>query len=308
MQENTYDLIIIGAGPAGLTAAIYGARSGMKVLVLERMMPGGYMAVTDYIENYPGFPEGIRGLDLAEKMKQQALKFGVEIIGSDVTSLSKQEHVVVSTGGKEYKARTVIVASGTTPKALGIPGEDALRGRGVSYCATCDGPLFRDKEIAVIGCGNSGIQEGHYLLNFVKRVTFVEFLPNITADRILQDRFKDEKRAGFFLNHACIRIIGDKMVESITVKDRKTDEEKTINVQGVFVYIGHNPSSQFLKHGVELDSKGFIKTSEKLETSMPGVYAAGDIRSKQIRQVITACAEGAEAAIHAYHYIESMKK
>jgi len=308
MNEDINDLLIIGAGPAGLTAAIYGARAGLKTMVIERGLPGGNAASTDVIENYPGFPDGIKGIELAEKMKQQALKFGTEIIGAEVKSLEKtDEAIFVRSDGAEYRSKTVIIATGTMPRKLGVPGEEELRGRGISYCATCDGPLFKGRRIAIIGCGNSGLQEGLFLLNFVTHIIFVEFLPYITADRILQKRFENESRVQFLLNHELVSINGKERVESITVKNRATNEEKIYETDGVFMYVGMTPFSEFLKGVVELDKAGFVITNEKLETSVSGIFAAGDIRSKKIRQVVTACGEGAVAAINAYHYLENLK-
>ena len=304
----THDLIIVGGGPAGLAAGIYGVRAGLSVVIIERAMPGGHAATTHYIENYPGFPEGVSGVELAEKMKQQALRFGVDIVGAEAKSIIKKDKsVVIRTDSRELEAPAVIVAIGTNWKKLNVPGEDELRGRGVSYCATCDGPLFRKRDVAVVGCGNSGIQEGKFLLQFVNNITFVEFLRHVTADKMTYDLVKDDRRATFLMNHEVVSINGQVRVESITVKDRKTGEEKKVDVSGVFVYVGLEPSSDFLKEVVELDAKGFVVVSERMETSVPGIFAAGDICSKAIRQVVTACAEGATAAINAYKYIESVK-
>lgn len=308
LSKENYDLIIIGAGPAGLTAGIYGARAGLQTVILERALPGGLAATTDYIENYPGFPDGIKGMELTEKMKKQAQHFGVEIIGSEVVSLVKKEHItVVKTSARSFETVAVIIATGTVPKKLNIPGEDKLRGRGVSYCATCDGPLFKGRQIAVIGCGNSGLQEGKFLLNFARHITFIEFLPHMTADKILQNRLGQEPKVNFLLNHELLSINGKERVEAITVKDRVVKNKKTIEVSGVFIYAGLVPKSDFVKGIVKVDSKGFIVTSDKLETSLPGVFAAGDICAQAVRQVVTACAQGAAAAINAYHYIESLK-
>ncbi len=306
-NNDLYDLGIIGAGPAGLTAGIYGARAGLNTVIFERALPGGLAATTDYIENFPGFPQGIKGTKLAELMKEQVTKFGVEIIGTEIKSITPDEKIIyMKTDGVQYKSKTAIIAAGTTPKKLNIPGEDELRGRGVSYCATCDGPLFRDRKIAIIGCGNSGLQEGRFLLQFVKHITFVEFLPEITADKVLQDAFKDETRVEFLLNHKLTAINGKERVESITVENRSDNQIKEIKVDGVFIYVGLNPLSYFLKDTVELNKYGFIITDNNLQTNIPGIFAAGDIRAKKIRQIITACAEGAIAALNAYHYLESM--
>lgn len=308
MDKNGYDLIIIGAGPAGFAAAIYGARAGLKTLVLERGLPGGLVATTDFIENYPGFPEGIKGIELAEKMKAQTQRFGVEIIGSEVKSVGRvDQKIIVQTAGNKYEVPAVIIATGTTPKRLHVPGEDKLRGRGVSYCATCDGPLFKERNIAVIGCGNSGLQEGKFLLNFVKSIIFIEFLPYVTADKILKKKFENESRARFLLNHEVLGINGKDRVDSVTVKNRENNKKSTIEIDGVFIYVGLSPFSQFLQGVVDLDDAGFVITNEKLETSVPGIFAAGDIRSKEIRQIVTACGEGAEAALNAYKYIDALR-
>ena len=213
----------------------------------------------------------------------------------------------VQTAQEIYTASAIIVATGTVPKKLNIPGEGELRGRGISYCATCDGPLFKDRDIAVIGCGNSGLQEGYFLLKFVKSITFIEFLPYMTGEKILQERLKNETKAKFFLNHILTCIHGKERVESITVRNRTNNEEKTIEVGGVFIYVGYTALSGFLKDVIKLDNNGFIVTDENLQTSVPGIFAAGDIRSKRIRQIVTACAEGAEAAIHAHYYIDSLQ-
>lgn len=304
-----HDLIIVGGGPAGLTAGIYAARSGLRTAIIEMAMPGGHAATTHYIENYPGFPDGVSGFQLAEKMREQVLRFGVEIIGAQVKSIRKKARsFVVITDSREFAAPALIVAIGTNWKKLNVPGEDELRGRGVSYCATCDGPLFKQRDVAVIGCGNSGIQEGRFLLEFVKHVTFVEFLPHITADKILYDRIKDDARVVFLLNHEVLSINGTQRVESITVRHRGNGEEKTVPVGGVFIYVGLEPDVGLLGDFVQLDEKGFVKVNERMLTSEPGIFAAGDICSKAIRQVVTACAEGATAAISAYHYLQSIKQ
>jgi thioredoxin reductase (NADPH) len=301
------DLIIIGGGPAGLAAAIYGARSGLDTLVIERAMPGGHAATTHYIENYPGFPDGINGLELAEKMKQQVARFAVEIIGAEVQQIEQKDRtILVKTDSREFESAAVIIAIGTNWKKLNVPGEDELRGRGISYCATCDGPLFKKRKVAVIGCGNSGIQEGRFLLQFVEKVTFVEFLPQVTADKMIYDRIKNDERVEFFLNHEVVSIDGKDKVESITMKDRATGDKRAVALDGVFIYVGLEPNTSMLKGIVDLDEKGFVIVNGRMETSAKGIFAAGDVCCKTIRQVVTACAEGATAAINAYHYLESM--
>lgn len=302
------DLIVIGGGPAGLTAAIYGTRAGLDTMVIEKAMPGGHAATTYHIENYPGFPDGINGFELAEKMKQQVLRFGVEIVGAEAQLVQlKGRSLLVKTDSREFETTALIIAIGTNWRKLNVPGEDELRGRGVSYCATCDGPLFKKHKVAVIGCGNSGIQEGKFLLQFVTHITFVEFLPQVTADKLLYDRIKADERVDFLLNHEVISIDGKDRVESITLKDRATKKQKKVGVDGVFIYVGLEPDTGMLKAVVDLDEKGFVVVNERMETSTPGIFAAGDICVKAIRQVVTACAEGATAAINAYHYLQSMQ-
>lgn len=307
MDKKEYDLVIIGAGPAGLTAGLYGARSGLRTVILERIMPGGYVASISFIENYPGFTDGIKGYDLAENMKKQAQRFGAEIKGTEVKAVTSiDQGFMLVTHTKKYTARSIVIAAGTTHRTLGVPGEDTLQGRGVSYCATCDGPLFKNKTVAVIGCGNSGLQEGRFLLNFTKKIVFVDILSRIVAEPVLQKPLEDDERVEFLLNHEVMSINGDKIVESITVKNRAHGKEKMIPVNGVFIYAGLTPLSQNFKDLVQLDAQGFIITDEKLQTSIPGIFAAGDIRAHTIRQIITACGDGAAAALYAYQYIQSL--
>ncbi|MEA3500892.1 MAG: thioredoxin-disulfide reductase [Candidatus Marinimicrobia bacterium] len=306
MNNNTADVIIIGGGPGGLTTAIYTSRGGLNTVLLEKNICGGLPATTDLIENYSGFPDGINGMELMEKFKKQTLRFGTNIIEfKEVKKVEPVgEKIKIQTTDKEYYAYTVIVASGSVPKKLNVPGEKEYESKGVSYCATCDGPLYRDKDVAVIGCGNSGLQEGEGLLNYAKSVTFIEFLPFMTAESILQERLQKNKKANFLLNHELISINGDQYVNSITVKDRQTNEEKKIEISGIFIYAGFLPNSKFLKDVVELDKLGNIITNEKMETSVPGIYAVGDIRSKKVRQISVACGEGTIAAISAHDYIK----
>lgn len=309
MNEEIYDAIIVGAGPAGMSAGIYGARAGLKAVILEKGLPGGIAGTTDLIENYPGFPGGINGMKLVELMRKQCEGFGAEIHNVEVKSIVKSnDEFKIKTSRDDYTARTVIIASGSYHKRLNVPGEKELYGKGASYCATCDGPLFKNRDVAVVGCGNSGLQEGRFLLNFAKSITFVEFLPYITADKILQEQFRNEPRANFFLNQEVISINGENRVESLTFLDRNTKERHEIKVDGVFIYVGLLPNSNFVKDFVTLDKDGFIITNDNLETSVSGVFAAGDIRAKKYRQVVIACSEGAIAALGAYHYLADHKK
>ncbi len=308
MEKVIYDVIIIGGGPAGLTCAIYTARERLSTLLLEKAMCGGLPALTERIENYPGFPQGISGADLIRRFREQAERFGTIIREyEEVQKVGREGEVFkVQTTTGEYLSRSLVVASGSVPKELGVPGEKEFRGRGVSYCALCDAPFFKDKDIAVIGCGNSGLQEGEFLLKYAKSVTFVEFLPYIPGERILQERLLQEKdRVRFFLNHGLTSINGKDFVRSITIQDRETREEKEIPVAGVFVYVGFLPNTAFLKGMVDMDEDGYILTDEEMRTSHPGIFAIGDVRSKKVRQITTACGDGTISAVSVKKYLLS---
>ncbi len=291
-----------------MTTSIYTSREGLDTLLLEKGLCGGLPATTDLIENYPGFPVGINGMELINKFKEQALRFGTNILEfKEVKTIEPAgKRIIVKTVEEEYNASAVIVASGSIPKKLNIPGEEKYSGKGVSYCATCDGPLYRNKDVAVIGCGNSGLQEGEALLKYVKSITFIEFLPYMTAEKILQERLQKSEKTRFLLNHILTSINGDTGVNSVTVKKNQTGKEKQIDVSGVFIYAGFLPNSEFLKDVVELDSLGYIVSNEKMETSVSGIYAVGDVRSKKVRQIDVACGEGTIAAIYARDYINEL--
>jgi len=303
-----YDLIIIGGGASGLTAGIYAGRAKLKTLLIDKKNTGGLEAVTDFVENYPGFPDGINGMELAEKMKKQAQKFGTEVKEfEEVKKIIKEDNIIkVKTEKEEYTTKALIIATGSIPKKLNIPGEETFTGKGISYCATCDGPLFKDKEVAIIGTGNSGLQEGDAVSKHVKKITYIEFLPYMPAEKILQERAKKDPKAVFLLNHMATEIKGDKTVTSITVKNRETNEERGIALGGVFIYVGWLPNSDFLKDFIDLDKQGYIITNENMETNIKGIYAVGDIRSGQIRQIPTACGNAVTAVINAQEYIKEV--
>ncbi len=306
---DEYDVVILGAGPAGLTASIYTSRAKLKTLLIEKEAIGGEVASTDLIENYPGFPEGISGGELADRMLEQSKRFGTQVVHKNIDSLDlASQHKIIKFDAKTIKAKSVIIASGTSPKALNIPGEKEFKGRGVSYCATCDGPIFSGKDIAIIGCGNSGLQEGLFILKFVKLLTMVEFLPTIQAEKILQERMKTHKNIKWFLNHQITSINGQDSVSSITIKNREIQKEKQIPVQGVFIYVGLIPNTDYLGNQIKLNKWGYIISDERMQTSIPGVLAAGDIRDTQIRQIATAIGDGAVAASSAQHFIENSLK
>ena len=308
---KTYDLIVVGAGAAGLTTAIYASRDGWDTLVLEKEASGGLAATTHLIENYPGFPEGIDGSELMEKFAEQAKRFGAQIVEfEEVTTLKKNGDGIfeVVTTGATYKGRTVVLATGSRPKHLGIPGEEAFNNKGVSYCATCDGPLFKGQDVVVIGCGNSGLQEAQILLEYAKSVTFVEFLPYSIAEKVLQDRVVNHPKVKCYFSHMAVEIKGDGFVKAVVIKDRETGELKEIPAQGVFVYVGYQPYTDFVKGFVELDERGYIVTDRHMHTNVPGVFAAGDVRSGNLAQVAVAVGDGAKAAIAVREYLQAQKE
>jgi len=305
-KDKVYDLIILGGGPAGLTAAIYATRAKLDTLLIEKAVPGGYVSSTDWIDNYPGFTEGISGMELSKKMEDHAKRFGANIIQEEVIDMNlKSEPKTVETSQGKYQTQTIILATGNEPKKLNVPGEEKFRGRGVSYCATCDGPFFKDKDIVIVGCGNSGIQEGLYLLRFVKSITYVEFLRFMTAEKILQEKALREPKMKFYLEHQISSIDGKDRVESVTIQNLKTKNNIIIPTQGVFFYVGLVPKTELLKGKIDLDKDGYIISDENTKTSIPGVFAAGDVRQKSLRQIATAVGDGAIAAVMVEKYLES---
>jgi thioredoxin reductase (NADPH) len=307
-KDKIYDLIILGGGPAGLTAAIYATRAELDTLIIEKAVPGGYVSATDWVENYPGFADGITGMELSKKMEEHAKKFGAAIIQDEVVNVElKSEPKLVQTNQGKYRAQTIILATGNEPKKLNVPGEEKFRCKGVSYCATCDGPFFKDKDIVIVGCGNSGLQEGLYLLRFVKSITYVERLKCMTAEKILRDRASKEPRMKFYLDHDVLSIDGKDKVESVTAQGNKTGEKVVIPAQGVFFYVGLVPQIEFLKGKISLDKYGYIIANNQTQTSIPGVFAAGDVRQKNVRQIVTATSDGAIAAVMAQKYLEEKK-
>jgi len=297
VEKKKFDAIVIGGGPAGLTAAIYLARAKLSTLIIEKLVPGGLAATTDFIENYPGFPDGISGEELMSRMEKQVINLNVKMLMEEVKDIiTDGPPFIVKTNEGEYIARGIIIATGTTPKKLNVPGEDRFQGRGISYCATCDAPFFKDKNIVVVGTGNSGIQEGIYLKKFVNKITFVEFLPYMTAEKVLQDRIRNMDNVELLLNHQVTEFLGNNKITGVTVKNRETGEERVVPIDGVFVYVGLAPNTEFLNGRIETDKYGFIKTNERLETSVKAIFAAGDVRRTMLRQVATAIGDGALAA------------
>jgi thioredoxin reductase (NADPH) len=308
-EEKIYDCIIAGAGPAGLTAAVYTSRANLSTLMIERGVPGGQMANTEDVENYPGF-DHILGPELSNKMFEHAKKFGAEYEYGDVKEIVDEgEYKIVKTGNKEYKARAVIIATGAEYKKLGVPGEKELGGRGVSYCAVCDGAFFKGKDLIVVGGGDSAVEEGVYLTRFANSVTIVHRRDQLRAQKILQQRAFDNEKIDFIWNHTVKEIHEvDGKVGKVTLVNTITNEETEKEIDGVFVYIGMVPLSKPFENLGITNEAGYIETNENMETKIPGIFAAGDIREKSLRQIVTATGDGSIAAQSAQHYIEELKE
>jgi len=308
-EEIIYDAIIIGGGPAGLTAGIYLSRARMDTLLIEKALPGGQAILTEIIENYPGFPHGIAGPELMQKMEEQAVQFGLKIEYGEVEEVKIKEDKVkiVRINNQEYKTLTIILASGAEASKLEVHGEEELRGRGVSYCATCDAPFFKHQKIVVVGGGDTAIEEALYLTKFVWEVTIIHRRDRLRATKILQERVFANKKINFAWDSVVTRVLGNEKVEGVLIQNKKTGEENEIPCQGVFVFVGNIPNSNFLKELVKLGKKGYILTDDNMMTSQEGIYACGDVRKKILRQVVTACGEGATAAFAAQKYIEEIK-
>ncbi len=312
-EEKIYDVIIIGGGAAGLTAGIYLARARLDVLLVEKVSPGGQAILTEIIENYPGFPHGIKGTELMQKIEEQAVRFGLKIEYGEVVKVEvkkdKEDKINrVKTDNQEYKTLAVIVASGAEASGLGIPGEEELKGRGVSYCATCDAPFFQNQKIVVVGGGDTAIEEALYLTKFAQKITIIHRRNRLRATKILQERVFSNKKINFFWDSTVIKILGKEKVEGILIKNIKTGQEKEILCHGVFMFVGNLPNTKFLQGVIKLDNMGYIVTNDNMMSSQEGIYACGDVRRKILRQVITACGEGATAAFAAEKYIEELKR
>lgn len=303
-----YDLIIIGGGPAGLSAGLYAGRARLKAVIIERGIAGGQVATTNLIENYPGFPNGIGGMELAQLMEQQAMKFGVESAYGNVTGLRLEDNikVVLTEDGSEYRGRAVIIATGADHVKLGVPGEERLAGRGVSYCAICDGAFFQNQDVAVIGGGDSAIDEGLYLTRVCRKVTVVHRRDQLRAEKVLQERAFATANMAFVWNHVVESIEGQEAVEKLILRHVKTGEKSELAVSGVFIYVGLRPNTAWLQGGpVAIDANGYIPTNARMETNVPGVYAVGDVRQDSLRQAIIAAGEGATAMLVAEKYLEA---
>lgn len=312
IPDPVFDLVIVGGGPAGFTAGLYGARAGLKTLLLEGASTVSQITVTDLIENYPGIPEGVGGFDLIDRFKKQALQFGAVSASGDVESLTRRqwgnvEGWSIRAGDRDYEALAVIVATGAHWRRLGVPGEEAFIGKGVSFCATCDGPFFRNREVVVVGGGNTAVQEALFLTHFAGKVTIVHRRDRLRATGVLPQRAFANPKIEFAWNAVVDEIIGTEGVRSVRLRDVKTLETRVIPAEGIFIFVGLIPNTDLVRGLVELDPGGHIKVDADMRTSAKGVFAAGDCTHKLLRQVVTACGDGATAAYAAQLHIEDLK-
>ncbi len=305
MDAKKCDVIIIGGGGAGLTAALYTSRANLSTILFEKLMPGGQIASTDLVENYPGFEEGILGPEIAQRMEAQARRYGAVIVYEEIRSIIKKEGVFEITGAENlYIARAVILAMGAFYRTLGLPNEKALTGKGVSYCATCDGAFFKGKEIVVVGGGDSALQEGIFLTRFASKVTIIHRRDKLRGSPILQERAQKNPKINFIWDTVIDKIEGANKVEGVLLKNVKTGQAQKLKTDGVFIFIGHQPNSEIVKDFVNRDEKGYVLTGASLQTSVPGVFAAGEVRQGAVPQLVAACGEGCEAALAVQAYLE----
>lgn len=303
-MERVYDVVIIGGGPAGLTAGLYVSRARLGALVIEKAIFGGQITNTEHVENYPGFPEGISGFELGQLMHEQAMKYGLETVAAEVTGVELADTgKVVRTDQGDYVGRAVIIAGGAEHNKLNVPGEEQLLGRGVSYCATCDGAFFRDQAVAVVGGGDSAVEEAIVLTRFASKVILIHRRNQLRASKLHQERASANPKMEFMWDTVVEEIVGPDRVRGLVVRNVKTEERTNIEVSGVFVYVGLHPQTDYLKGLVSLDEDGRIPTDQGMETDIPGVFAAGDIRKNSPRQAIVAAGEGATAAISAEKFL-----
>lgn len=308
MNSSIYDIIIVGGGPAGLTAGLYASRARLKTLLIEKIALGGQVTKSERIENYPGFEEGISGFQLIQNLEKQAKGFGLTIETGDVeeiVSLHKNKKTL-KVQDREFHCKALIIATGSESNALGVEGEDTLLGRGVSYCATCDGAFFRDREVAVVGGGDAAVEEALFLTRLVKKVHIIHRRNELRAIKILQERALAHEKIAFIWNTVVEKIEGENSVEALKLKNIKEDRVFSLSVEGVFIYVGLRPNTTWLKNRLPLTEQGFIETDHGMETSLPGVFAAGDVRHKLLRQIATAVGDGSTAAFAAEKYLDSL--
>ena len=306
-MAKIHDVIIIGSGPAGYTAAIYAARANLSVLMLQGYQVGGQLMLTSDVENYPGFEEGILGPPMMEKFEAQARRFGTELIPEDVISVDfSQRPFKVITDSAEYEARTIIISTGASAKWLGLPSEQRLQGRGVSACATCDGFFFKNKDVAVIGGGDTAMEEATFLTRYANHVTVIHRRDTLRASKIMQDRAFKNPKISFIWDTEVTEVLGENEVKGLRLHNVKTDEESILPVQGFFLAIGHKPNTDLFKGILDMDKVGYIIPVEHTMTNIPGVFAAGDVTDHRYRQAVTAAGDGCRAAIDAERWLESL--
>ena len=305
-----YDCVIVGGGPAGLTAGIYCGRAKIKTLLIEKSIVGGQIALTDLVENYPGFPEGISGKELSRRLKNQAEKFGVNIEKNEAINLymegDKKKYILLK-DGKKIKTKSIILALGVRHKKLNVPGEEEFLNRGVSYCATCDGPLFENAEVAVVGGGDSAVQESLFLTKFCKKVYLIHRRDKLRAQKYLQERLFSNEKIEFLPNRIVLSIEGSNFVERLKILNKITQKEELLKVQGVFIFIGMEPNTEIVRGIIELDERGYIVTDSRMRTNIEGVYAVGDCRSGATGQVAVAVGEGCIAGMEVEHYLSNFQ-
>ncbi len=305
MQEH--DVIIIGAGPAGLTAALYCSRAGLNTVVIEKLAPGGQAATTAQVDNYPGFPGGVMGPELTQRMEEQARSFGTEIVMAEIDSIGGQAgSFSVVAGSEQLQGKAIILASGARERPLGVPGEKEFRGRGVSYCATCDAAFFRDQKVAVIGGGDAAVEEAVYLTKFASKVSLIHRRDALRASKALQNQALDHPKMEFYWDCVVTSMNGDQRLEQVQIENVKTGEKTRLEVNGVFIYVGYLPNTEFVRDLIETDDAGYILTKEDMSTSVPGIFAAGDARAKYLRQVVTAAGDGAVAAVAVERFLDHL--
>jgi thioredoxin reductase (NADPH) len=303
-KKTKFDVVIIGAGPSGYTAGIYCARAGYDTLILSGILPGGQLVNTTEVENYPGFEKGIMGPDLMIEMRKQTQRMGTTIVDDEVVNVDfRNSPFKILTGSEEYEGRAVIIATGANPRKLGLEGEQTFAGKGVSYCATCDGPFFRNQELIVVGGGDSAIEEGTFLTKFATKVHLVHRRNELRASKIMQERALNNEKIEFHWDSEVIDIKGDQKMQQGVIKNIKTNEETTLDVGGLFVAIGHEPNTKLFKNQIDLDDEGYIVLKNKTHTNIEGVFAAGDVHDRSYRQAITAAGFGCMAAIDVDKYL-----